>query len=166
MAFKDILKKRRKELCLSNRGLALMLDIDFNAMQRYEKGGLPKSKRNIDILKKFLGNDIEKVIEEERRLKKEESCKKISKSRKKFFNNKNNEVIENKDVFEKLAKKEKCKNGNCLLNCEGKYCRSPIRIYEPEKFTCTGKDKIVKETKTIKKYKSILTDKNRCNVRS
>ena len=165
MAFKDILREKRKELCLSMRGLAIKLDVDFNTIQRWEKGMLPRSENNMAKIKKFLGDDIEKVIEEERRLKKEESCKKISKSRKKFFNNKNNKAIENKDVFEKLAKKEKCKNGNCLLNCEGKYCRSPIRIYEPEKFTCTGKDKIVKETKTIKKYKSILTDKNRCNVR-
>ena len=165
MAFKDILREKKKELCLSMRGLAIKLDVDFNTIQRWEKGMLPRSENNMAKIKKFLGDDIEKVIEEERKINKVKTNKKISKIKKSQYANKSNEFEEIKDDFEKLAKKEKCENGNCLLNCEGKYCRSPIRVYNPDKFTCKGRNKIVKETNENKKIRAILIDKNRCNVR-
>lgn len=118
-----------------------------------------KNQRKYWCYKKILGDDIVEIIKKEAAEQKERL--RLLKSKKHYTQKQKN--INEVDLT-KLAKKNKCKNGICLLNCEGKYCTSPIRIYNPNKFTCTGQKKIVKETKKIKDYKNSLTNNPGCKT--
>ena len=53
MAFKDILREKRKELCFTRRELAKKLGVCPSNVQFWEEGSIPKTKENIDAIKKF-----------------------------------------------------------------------------------------------------------------